>query len=104
MSEILKIIFCNLLLTNTQVSKLRKALTNNSSANTKLPKTQLHKLVQAGGFLGRILGSLLKTGLPVIGNILKRLAESVSIPLRLTTATATDAENFKKCSDLVLQH
>ena len=68
MSEILKTIFCNLLLTNTKVSKLRKALADNSSANTKLPKTQLHKIVQAGGFLGRILGPLLKTGLPVIGN------------------------------------
>ena len=33
-----------LLLTNTQVSKLRKAFANNSSANIKLSKTQLHKI------------------------------------------------------------
>ena len=33
-----------LLLTNTQVSKLRKAFANNSSANMKLLKTQLHKI------------------------------------------------------------
>ena len=31
-----------LLYTNSQVSKLRKAFSNSSSANLKLPKTQLH--------------------------------------------------------------
>ena len=54
-----------LLLTNRQVSKLRKAFANNSSPNMKLPKTQLHKIGQSGGFLGRLLGPLLKTGLPL---------------------------------------
>ena len=34
----------NLLLTNTQVSKLRKAFANNSSADIKLSKTRLHKI------------------------------------------------------------
>ena len=57
----------NLLLTNTQVSKLRKAFANNSSVNIKLSKTQLHKIGQSGVFLGR---PLLKTGLPVIANVL----------------------------------
>ena len=33
-----------LLLTNTQVLRLRKALANNSSANTKLSKTWFHKI------------------------------------------------------------
>ena len=66
-----------MLLTNTQVSKLRKAFANNSSANIKLSKTQLHKIGQSGGFLGRPLGPLLKTGLPLIGNVLKPLAKSV---------------------------
>ena len=51
-----------LLLTNTQVSKLRKAFANNFSANIKLSKTQLHKTGQAGGFKSRVLGPLLKTG------------------------------------------
>ena len=51
----------NLLLTNTQVSKLCKAFANGSSANTKLSKTQLYKIRQSGGFLVRLLGSLLKT-------------------------------------------
>ena len=39
-----------LLVTNTQVSKLRKAFPNSSSANIKLSKTQLHKIGQSGGF------------------------------------------------------
>ena len=39
-----------LLLTNTQVSKLRKAFANNYSANIKLSKTQLHKIRQSGEF------------------------------------------------------
>ena len=36
--------FPHKLLTNTQVSKLQKAFGNNSSANIKLSKTQLHKI------------------------------------------------------------
>ena len=55
-----------LLLTNTQVSRLLKAFANGSSANTKLSKTQLHEIGQSGRFLGRLLGPLLKTGLPSI--------------------------------------
>ena len=39
-----------LLLANTQVSKLCKSFANNSSANIKLSKTQLQKIVQLGGF------------------------------------------------------
>ena len=85
------------LLTNTQVLKLCKAFANNSSANIKLSKTQLHKIVQSRGFLGRLLGPLIKTELPLIGNVLKTLAKSVLIPLALTTATsATDAAIHKK--------
>ena len=36
-----------LLLTNTQVSMLRKAFENNYSANIKLSKTKLHKIGQS---------------------------------------------------------
>ena len=39
-----------LLLTNTKVSKHRKAFGNASSANIKLSKTQLHKIGQSEGF------------------------------------------------------
>ena len=49
-----------LFLANTQVSKLRKAFANNSTANIKLWKTQLHEIRQSGGFLVRLLGPLLK--------------------------------------------
>ena len=95
----------NLLLTNTQVSKLHKALSNNSSANIKLSKTQLHKIGQSGGFLGRLLGPLLKTGLSLIGNVLKPLAKTDLIPLGLTAAaSSTDAAIHKNYSDLVLEH
>ena len=83
-----------MLLTNTQVSKLRKAFANNSSANIKLSKTQLHKIGQLGEFLGRLLGPLLKSALPLIGYL---LAKSVLIPLGLTAAeSATDAAIHKK--------
>ena len=53
-------------LTNRQVANLRKAFTNNSSTDIKLSKTQLSKMIQSGGFLGRLLGPLLKTGLPLM--------------------------------------
>ena len=86
-----------MLLSNTQVSRLCKAFANNSSVNIKLTKTQLHKIGHSGGFLGRLLGPLLKTGLPLIGNVLKSLGKSVLIPLELTAAaSATDAATQKK--------
>ena len=92
-----------LLLTNTQVSKLCKAFANNSSANIKLSKTQLHKIGQSEGFLGRLLGPLLKTGLPLKENALKPLAKSTLMPLGLTAAaSATDAAIHKKCLCLVV--
>ena len=57
----------------------------------------MHKIGKSGGFLGRLLGPLLKTGLPLIGNVLKPLAKSVLLPLGLTaTASATDAGIQKK--------
>ena len=61
---------------------------------------QLHKIGQSKGFLGRILGPLLKTGLSLVRNILKPLAKSVLIPLELTAAASvTDAAIHKKCLD-----
>ena len=50
-----------LLLTNRQVANTRKAFANNSSIDIELSKTQLSKMIQSGGFLGRLLGPLLKT-------------------------------------------
>ena len=86
-----------MLLTNTNVTRLRKTFANNSSANIKLSKTQLHKIGQSWGFLGRLLGPLLNPWLPLIGNVLKPLAKSVLILLGLTTAaSATDAAIHEK--------
>ena len=50
-----------LLLTNRQASRLLKAFANGSSADIKLLKTELYKIDQSGGCLGRLLGLLLKT-------------------------------------------
>ena len=81
-----------LLLTNRQFASLRKAFANNSSADIKLLKGQLSKMIQSGEFLGRLLSPLLKTGLPLIKNVIKPLARSVLILLGLTVAaSAADA-------------
>ena len=54
-------------------------------------------MIQSEGFLGRLLGPLLKTGLPLIKNVIKPLAESVLIPLGLTAAaSAAVAGTHKK--------
>ena len=55
-------------LTNRQVASLRKTLANKSSTDIKLLKTQLSKMIQSGGFLGRLLGSFLDPGLSLIKN------------------------------------
>ena len=81
-----------LLLTNRQVANIRKAFANHSSTDIKLSKTQLSNMIQSGGFLGRLLGSLLKTGSPLMKSVIKPLAKSVLIPLGLTAAaSAADA-------------
>ena len=51
---------------------------------------------QSGVFLRRLLGLLLKTRLPLIGNLLKSLAKSVLILLGLGAVSATDAASHKK--------
>ena len=88
-----------LLLTNRQVSNLCKAFANKSPTDIKLSKAQLSEMMQSGGFLGRLLGPLLKTGLPLIKYVIKPLAKSVLIPLGLTAAASpADAGIHKKIS------
>ena len=54
-------------------------------------------MIQSGGFLGRLLGPLLKTGLPLIKDVIKPLAKNILIPLGLTAAaSAVDAGIHKK--------
>ena len=70
---------------------------NNSSKDIKLSKTQLSKKIQSGGFFGRLLGPLMKVGLPLMKNVLTLLAKSVLVPLGLTAAaSAVDVGIYKK--------
>ena len=85
------------LLTNRQVVRLRKAFANHSSGDIKLSKTQLSKMIQSRGFLGRLLGPLLKGGLPLMKNVVKPLAKNILIHLGLTaSASAACAGTHKK--------
>ena len=43
-------------------------------------------MIQSWGFLSRLLGPLLKTGLPLMKNVIKPLAKSVLFLLGLTAA------------------
>ena len=82
-----------LLLTTMQNTKLRNALKNNSATDIKLSKTQIKKIIQLGGVLGKLLsklaGPLMKVALP--------LAKNVLAPLGLTAAmSAIDGSIQKK--------
>ena len=67
------------------------------STDLKLSKAQNDKIIQSGGFLSKLLGPLLKTGLSLIKNVIKALAKSVLIPLGLTAVgSAADAGIHKK--------
>ena len=82
-----------LLLTRRQNTKLRNAINNNLATNMKLSKAQIKKLIQSGGFLGKLLsklaGPLMKVAMPVAKNVLA--------PLGLTAAmSAIDGSIQKK--------
>ena len=82
-----------LLLTTRQKTKLRNAFNNNTSADIKLSKTQIAKIIQSGGFLRTLLsklaGPLMKIAVP--------LARNVLAPLGITAAASTlDAGIQKK--------
>ena len=77
-----------LLLTNRQILIIRKAFSNNSWANIIFSKTELSKMIQSSGFLGKLLGPLLKTRLPLITSVIKPLTKSLLIPLGLTAAAS----------------
>ena len=82
-----------MLLTTRQNTKLRNALNSNSATDTKLSKTKIKKIIQSGGFLGKLFSklasSLMKVALP--------LAKNVLAPLGLTAAiSAIDGSIQKK--------
>ena len=85
-----------LLVTNRQVANLRKAFAKNTSTDIMLSKTQLSKMLQSEGFLGRLLGPLIRTGLPLMKSIIKPLAENVLVPLGLTAAASTADAGIRK--------
>ena len=86
-----------LLVTTRQNAKWRNKFNNNMSTDLKSSKAQISKIIKSRGFLGRLLGPLLKTGLPLIKNVIKELAKSVLVPAGLAAAVlAVDAGIHKK--------
>ena len=82
-----------LLSTTRQNTKLRNAINNNLATDIRLSKSQIKKLIQSGGFLGKLLsklaGPLMKVAMPLAKNVLP--------PLRLTAAmSAIDGSIQKK--------
>ena len=82
-----------LLLTTRQNTKLRNAINNNLATYIKLSKARMKKLIESGGFLGKLLGKLagplMKVALP--------LAKNVLAPLGLTAPmSAIDGSIQKK--------
>ena len=77
----------NLLLTDRQVASLRKAFANNPRS-IKVSKTQLYKITQSCGLLGRLFGPVLEASLPLMKNVITLLAKSVLVLLGLTAATS----------------
>ena len=81
------------MLTTRQNTKLRNAINNNLATDIKLSKAQIKKLIQSGGYLGKLLsklaGPLMKLAMP--------LAKNVLAPLGLTSAmSAIDGSIQKK--------
>ena len=72
-----------LLLTTRQNTKLRNAIKNNLATNIKLSKAQIKKVIQSGGFIGKLLsklvGPLMKVGLPLAKNVLAPLGLTASM-------------------------
>ena len=81
------------MLTTRESTKSRNAINNNLAADIKLSKAQIKKLIQSGGFLGKLLsklaGPLITVAIP--------LAKNVLAPLGLTAAmSAIDCSIQKK--------
>ena len=82
-----------LLFTTRQKRKLRNAFNKNISTDLKLLKAQVSKIIESGGFLGPFL----KSGLPLIKNVIKPLAKRVLIRFGLTVAASSaNAGIYKK--------
>ena len=75
-----------LLLTTRQNTKLRNAVNNNLATDIKLSKAQIKKLIQLGGFLGKLLsklaGPLMDVAMPLAKNVLARLGLTAAMSAR----------------------
>ena len=73
-----------LLLTTRQNTKLRNAINNNLATDVKLSQAQIKKLIQSGGFLGKLpsklAGPLMKAALPLAKNVLAPLGLTAAMP------------------------
>ena len=80
------------MLITRQNTKLRNAINNNSTTDIKLSKAQIKKIIQSGGFLGKLFsklaGPLMKVAMP--------LAKNVLAPLGLTAAKSAIAGSIQK--------
>ena len=81
-----------LLLTTRQNTELRNALNNNSGTDIKLNKAQIKKIIQSGGFLGKLLSKLAS---PLM-KVALSLAKNVLAPLGLTSAMSTIDGSIQK--------
>ena len=75
------------LLTTRQITKLRNAVNYNLATDLKLSKVQIKKMIQSGGFLGKLLsklaGPLMKVAMPLAKNVLAPLGLIAAICLLL---------------------
>ena len=78
------------LLTIRQNTKLRNAISNNMTTDLKLSKTQIKKMIQSGGSLGKLLSKLAGPFLAM------RLAKNVLAPLGLTAAMSAINGSIQK--------
>ena len=81
-----------MLLTTRQNTKLRNAINNDLATDIKLSKAQIKKLIQSGGFLGKLLSKLAS---PLM-KVALLLAKNVLAPLGLTAAMSAMDENIQK--------
>ena len=50
-------------------AKLRNVFNNNMLTDIKLANAQISKIIQSGGFLGKLAGPLMKVAVPLAKNI-----------------------------------
>ena len=83
-------------LTNNDIKDIRKKLSLQKIEELKKELVKNNQS-QDEGFLGNVLGSLMKVGLPLENNVIIHLGKSILLPLGLTAAaSAKDGETLKK--------